>query len=80
MLFDPPSSPIIVRVAPPESSTSAMDFADVLIRSLGLTAVLVLGAAALGLVVGGFLIGLRIWRARRENSGASYGLRVTPDS
>ncbi len=58
-----------------------MDFADVLLRSLGLTAVLVIGAATLGLVVGGLLIGVRIWRARRGgDEKQTYGLRVTPDS
>ena len=79
LMIEPPASPIIVRVVQPESN-SALDFADVLIRSLGLTVVLTLGAAFLGLALGLALIGLRMWRGRREEGDGAYGLRVTPHS
>ncbi len=73
-----PPPPIIVRLIQPESN-AAMDFADVLIRSLGLSAVLGIAAALLGLLAGGLLIGVRFWRGRQSRpSDQSDFRRVTP--
>jgi hypothetical protein len=54
------STPIIVRVIdqPVESTT----IVDVLIGAIGLTGVLVIAAVLLGLLLGGILIGLKVWR------------------
>jgi len=70
--------PIIVRVMeqPVESTTVA----DVLIGALGLTGVLILAAALLGLLLGGILIGLKLLRAyyNLERVQDLQELRVTP--
>ncbi len=70
--------PIIVRVVeqPVESTTVA----DVLMGALGLTGVLILAAAILGLLLGGVLIGLKLLRARYnlEKVQDLQELRVTP--
>ncbi len=66
-----PSSPIIVRVIEqPAESTSV---SDLLIGALGLTGVLMLAAAGLGLLLGGVLVGIKLLRAR-------YNLEPVPDS
>ena len=63
--------PIMVRVIePPAESTTV---ADVLVGALGLTGVLLLVAALCGALLGGILIGLKLFRAR-------YNLEPTPDS
>ena len=65
------SSPIIVRVIEhPAESTSV---SDLLIGALGLTSVLMLAAAGLGLLLGGALVGIKLLRAR-------YNLEPVPDS
>jgi hypothetical protein len=65
------SSPIIVRVIEqPAESTSV---SDILIGALGLTGVLMLAAAVLGLLLGGALVGIKLLRAR-------YNLEPVPDS
>jgi len=65
------SSPIIVRVIEqPAESTSV---SDILIGALGLTGVLMLAAAGLGLLLGGALVGIKLLRAR-------YNLEPVPDS
>ncbi|MBE3071499.1 MAG: hypothetical protein IMZ67_00860 [Acidobacteria bacterium] len=52
---------------------------DILVGGLGLTAVLLLGAALLGLLVGGAFIWLKRWRPSNSLNGqtaASSGLRL----
>lgn len=74
------AKPIIVRVIEqPEETTTIV---DVLVGSLGLTAVLLLAAVVLGAVLGGILIGLKLLRARYNLEPASDAdsLRVTPQS
>jgi hypothetical protein len=70
--------PIIVRVLEePEDSTTIV---DVLVGSLGLTMVLLLAAIVLGAILGGILIGVKLFRARYnlEPPDDSESLRVTP--
>jgi hypothetical protein len=65
------NQPIVVRVIePPVESTTV---ADVLIGALGLTGALLLVAAVCGALLGGVLIGVKLFRAR-------YNLESTPDS
>ncbi|MCA1560294.1 MAG: hypothetical protein LC804_08525 [Acidobacteria bacterium] len=65
------SSPIMVRVIEqPAESTSV---SDILIGALGLTGVLLLAAAVLGVLLGGVLVGIKLVRAR-------YNLEAVPDS
>ena len=73
-----PSNPIIVRVV--ETPVESTTVADVLIGALGLTGVLLLAAALLGLALGGLLIGIKLLRARYnlEPVPDSEALRVTP--
>ena len=55
-------NPIIVKVVqPPIESTTV---ADVLIGAIGLTGVLILVAALLGVLFGGLLIGVKLLRRR----------------
>ncbi|MEO8077354.1 MAG: hypothetical protein ABI818_13565 [Acidobacteriota bacterium] len=65
-------SPIIVRVIPsPVESTTIV---DVLVGAIGLTGVLVMAAVLLGLILGGILIGLKVWRTPRTfEAGAESG-------
>ena len=57
-------NPIIVRVIqPPTESTTV---GDVLIGAIGLTGMLVVVALLLGGVFGGILIGIKIFRRRRN--------------
>ena len=57
-------NPIIVRVIqPPTESTTV---GDVLIGAIGLTGMLVVVALLLGAVFGGILIGIKIFRRRRN--------------
>jgi hypothetical protein len=70
--------PVIVRIIePPVESTTVV---DVLIGSIGLTAVLVLTALVLGALLGGLLIGVKKFRERYnlEPVPDSEALRVTP--
>jgi hypothetical protein len=66
------TSPIIVRVIqPPVESTTIV---DVLVGAIGLTGVLVLAAIFLGVVLGGVLIGLKVWRTPPKfEAGAESG-------
>jgi hypothetical protein len=59
--------PIIVHVVqqPVQSTTVA----DVLIGAIGLTGVLVLAALLLGGLLGGALIGFKVWRERMNADG-----------
>ena len=81
LTVDPPAPPIMVRVIREESGTG-FDLADVLIRSLGLTAVIAVASVVLGLLLGGAFIWMRILRARKQASlqGSAPSLRVTPES
>jgi hypothetical protein len=56
---------IFVKVVETEPNTG-FNLADVLIRALGVTGVLMLGSLLLGLILGGAFIGYRAWRRRRE--------------
>jgi hypothetical protein len=70
--------PVIVRIIePPVESTTVV---DVLVGSIGLTAVLLLTALVLGALLGGLLIGVRKFRERYnlEPVPDSEALRVTP--
>jgi hypothetical protein len=71
-------NPIIVRVV--EEPVHSTTVADVLLGALGLTGLLVLAAALLGLILGGTLIGIKLLRARYniEPESDLQALRVTP--
>lgn len=73
-----PSDPIIVRVIQEPAETTTIG--DVLLGSLGLAGALILAAAALGLLLGGLLIGIKLVRARYnlEPTIDLQELRVTP--
>jgi len=73
-----PSDPIIVRVIQEPAETTTLG--DVLLGSLGLAGALILAAAALGLLLGGILIGIKLVRARYnlEPTIDLQELRVTP--
>jgi hypothetical protein len=73
-----PGSPIIVRVV--ETPAQETTIVDVLLGSLGLTTVLILAALVLGAILGGLLIGVKLFRARfnLEPPPDSETLRVTP--
>lgn len=70
--------PIMVRVIDQPVETTTV--ADVLLGALGLTGVLILAAAVLGLLLGGLLIGIKLLRARYdlETIHDLQELRVTP--
>ena len=72
------SEPIIVRVIQePAKSTTIV---DVLLGSLGLVGALLLAAVVLGAILGGMMIGIKLFRARYnlEPVPDSESLRVTP--
>ncbi|NUR55266.1 MAG: hypothetical protein HOQ29_12530 [Acidobacteria bacterium] len=74
------SDPVIVRlVDQPVRDTSV---ADVIIGAIGLTGLLLITAALLGLVLGGILIGVKKMRARYalEKDADVNAMRVTPHS
>jgi hypothetical protein len=73
-----PTDPIIVRVI--EEPVKETTIVDVLVGSLGLVGALVLAAAVLGVVLGGLLIGIKLFRARYnlEPVPDSESLRITP--
>lgn len=79
LAWDPPTSPIMVRVIQDEPSTG-FDLADVLIKSLGLTVAITVLSLLLGVVLGGTFIWLRILRTRHQPDASSAGLHVTPQS
>jgi hypothetical protein len=59
--------------------TQEVGVVDILVGGLGLTAVLLLGAALLGLVVGALFIGFKRWRPSNNLNGqtaASSGLQL----
>ena len=74
------SDPVIVRlVDQPVKDTSV---ADVIVGAIGLTGLLLITAAVLGLVLGGILIGIKKMRARYalEEELDVNAMRVTPHS
>ena len=73
-----PASPIIVRVIGPP--TDAVTLGDVILRAVGLTGVITLIALALGLVLGGLFILIRIRRPDNAFNGetsAELSLHLT---
>jgi hypothetical protein len=78
MLFQP--NPIIVRVV--EQPVQDTSIADVIIGAIGLTGLLLVTAALLGLALGGVLIAVKKLRARYgvEAEFDPDALRVTPHS
>jgi hypothetical protein len=74
--FQAPSPPIIVRVLEPDDSET-FDFADLLVQALGLSGALILGALALGLIIGAVFIGLNYLRARSTDDSTSASLSIT---
>jgi hypothetical protein len=69
--------PVMVRVV--EQPVESTSVSDILVGALGLTGVLVLSAAVLGVVLGGALIGVKLLRARlRVEPPDPNELRVTP--
>ena len=54
-----PSKPIIVKIIPPEQKSELSGLADVLIGSLGLTAVITLAAILLGALLAGVMFWVR---------------------
>lgn len=79
MTLDPSAPPIIVRVVQQEPTTG-FGLADVLIRALGLTGVLLVGSAVFGLLLGAVFIWFRIIRAKAhgEDPGRTVELGLTP--
>jgi hypothetical protein len=73
-----PPDPIIVRVV--EEPVKSTTIVDVLLGSLGLVGVLLLAALVLGAILGGTLIGIKLFRARYnlEPVPDSESLRITP--
>jgi hypothetical protein len=70
MLALQPLTPVIVKVVP--AATPQVSVLDVLVGSFGLLGMLAAGAAVLGLVFGGALIGYHRWKfARLESSEAA---------
>ena len=54
-----PSKPIIVKIIPPEQKSELSGLADVLLGSLGLTAVITIAAVLLGAVMAGVMFWVR---------------------
>jgi hypothetical protein len=75
--MQPPDSIIVRVVEEPVKSTTIV---DVLVGSLGLVGVLLLAALVLGIILGGTLIGIKLFRARYdlEPIPDSEALRITP--
>jgi hypothetical protein len=54
-----PSSPIIVKIIPPEEKSELSGLADVLLGSLGLTGAIVVAAVLMGVVVAAVMFWVR---------------------
>jgi hypothetical protein len=52
-----------------DAPTRETTVVDVLVGAIGLTGALLVSAVLLGALAGAVLVGLRIWRARREGVG-----------
>lgn len=59
-----PLTPVIVRMV--DQPTKEISVADILMGSLGITGIFLIGAALLGLVLGGLFILFRRWQASRD--------------
>jgi hypothetical protein len=59
-----PLTPVIVRVV--GQPAREISVADVLLGAVGITGVFLIGAALLGLALGGIFILFRMWQARRQ--------------
>jgi ABC-type phosphate transport system permease subunit len=64
MLQPQPVTPVIIKVVP--APTPEVGVVDVLLGSLGLTALIVVASVVVGLLVGGLLIAYSRWRAGRR--------------
>jgi hypothetical protein len=75
--MQPPDHVLVSVVEQPVEQTTIV---DVLVGALGLTGALLLTAVVLGALLGGILIGVKIFRARYnlEPVPDSEALRVTP--
>jgi len=75
--MQPPDSIIVKVVEEPVKSTTIV---DVLVGSLGLVGALLLAAVVMGAILGGMLIGIKLFRARYnlEPVPDSEALRITP--
>jgi hypothetical protein len=75
-----PSNPIVVRVV--EEPVETTGVSDILIGAMGLTGVMLMAALALGLILGGLLIGIKRFRAKYdlEPPPDRNAMRVTPSS
>ena len=73
-----PTDPIIVRVI--EEPVKSTTIVDVLVGSIGLVGALLLAAVVLGALLGGTLIGIKLFRARYNLDPVpdSEALRITP--
>jgi len=73
-----PDPAIIVRVV--EEPVKSTTIVDVLLGSLGLVGVLLFAALVLGAILGGAMIGIKLFRARYnlEPVPDSESLRITP--
>jgi hypothetical protein len=59
-----PMTPIIVRMI--DKPSKEISVADILTGSVGITGIFLIGAAVLGLALGGLFILYRRWQASRE--------------
>lgn len=66
-LFFALQNPIIVNIAPPPPK--AMSFGEVLLSAAGFTVAILVGAALLGIVLGGLFIGYRKLRPGNKFNG-----------
>ena len=76
-----PLTPIIVRMI--DKPTKEISMADVLMGSVGITGIFLIGAALLGLTLGGMFILFRRWRESREAEhqvGDAFQLTRPPKS
>ena len=72
-------TPIIVRMI--DKPAKEISVADILMGSVGITGIFLIGAALLGLTLGGMLILVRRWRESRETGnqiGNAFQLTQPP--
>lgn len=76
-----PVTPLIVKVV--ERPTKEISVADILLGSVGITGFFLLGAAILGLLLGGTFIMVRRWRDARtidsDSAESAFQLTVPRD-
>jgi hypothetical protein len=76
----PPSTPIIVKVV---ERSEVSGLGDVMIRAVGLTGVIAIGALGLGVLLASIIIGYRKLKARGqsdEDAAQTQSLGLTPTS